>query len=337
MGVPGIQRVAGRAESRSVFPGTHSTQRPGEELRAREAGTGKGDGSWEAAPGRALAPAPPPVPCAARACPRPPDPAPSQQRALAGASGAPRYLGSDPAGRSPRRCHSALREIDTQTQLGFEGRPAAADLAPARAPLAPSAQGQGEASARGGGRQAVGMRAAASLPRIRRFFSERPRPIAAILTGFSHNTGNLAQSRENPFPSPRASPAPSSISPALPQRRAAGGGDSAPRAQRAPCRLGLGRACGCASSFGNERARGGAPDPLGARLLGGDISHEGNPIDTSLQLEDASPPAAAGTVVKTEASWEEAGMWPADHLLKPSCTILLLAFNLWDRQAHAPS
>lgn len=46
------------------------------------------------------------------------------------------------------------------------------------------------------------------LPRIRRFFSERPRPIAAILTGFSHNTGNLAQSRENPFPSPRAAPAP---------------------------------------------------------------------------------------------------------------------------------
>lgn len=65
------------------------------------------------------------------------------------------------------------------------------------------------------------MKAAASLPRIRRFFSERPRPIAAILTGFSHNTGNLAQSRENPFPSPRASPAPSGISPALPWRRAA--------------------------------------------------------------------------------------------------------------------
>lgn len=216
---------------------------------------GRGMGPGRRPRARALAPAPPPVPCAARPCPRPPDPAPSQQRALAEASGAPRYLGSDPAGRSPRRCHSALREIDTQTQLGFEGRPAAADLAPARAPLAPSAQGQGEASARGGGRQAVGMRAAASLPRIRRFFSERPRPIAAILTGFSHNTGNLAQSRENPFPSPRASPAPSSISPALPQRRAAGGGDSAPGAQRAPCRLGLGGACGCASSGSGTRGR----------------------------------------------------------------------------------
>lgn len=240
-------------------------------------------------PARALAPAPPPVPCAARPCPRPPDPAPSQQRALAGASGAPRYLGSDPAGRSPRRCHSALRETDTQTQLGFQGRPAAADLAPARAPLAPSAQGQGEASARGGGRQAVGMRAAASLPRIRRFFSERPRPIAAILTGFSHNTGNLAQSRENPFPSPRASPAPSSISPALPQRRAAGGGRRRRRrlrTRRAASSVpswGLGGACDCASSRSGTRGRAAARLTfLGARLLGGDISHEGNPIDASL-------------------------------------------------------
>ena len=69
------------------------------------------------------------------------------------------------------------------------------------------------------------MRVAAGLPRIRRFFSERPRPIAAILTGFSHNTGNLAQSRENPFPSPRAAPAPRGISPAPPRRQAAGGAD----------------------------------------------------------------------------------------------------------------
>lgn len=55
----------------------------------------------------------------------------------------------------------------------------------------------------------------AGLPRIRRFFRERPRPIAAMLTGFSHNTGNLARSRENPFPSPRAVPAP----PLRPPRR----------------------------------------------------------------------------------------------------------------------
>lgn len=53
----------------------------------------------------------------------------------------------------------------------------------------------------------------AGLPRIRRFFRERPRPIAAILTGFSHNTGNLARSRENPFPSPRAVPAPPTSAP----------------------------------------------------------------------------------------------------------------------------
>lgn len=66
------------------------------------------------------------------------------------------------------------------------------------------------------------MKAAADLPRIRRFFSERPRPIAAILTGFSHNTGNLAQSRENPFPLParRARP-PAAFPPPL---RGSGGG-----------------------------------------------------------------------------------------------------------------
>lgn len=329
--------VAGCAESRSGLPAPAAPSGPEQSSGRGKRAPGRGMGPGRRPRAEALAPAPPSVPCVARPGPRPPDPTPPQQRALAGARGAPRYLGSDPAGRSPRRCHSALREIDTQTQLGFAGRPAAADLAPAGAPLAPRAQGQGEARGRGGGRRAAGMEAAASLPRIRRFFSERPRPIAAILTGFSHNTGNLARSRENPFPSPRASPAPSGISPALPWRRAAGSGDAAPRAQGPRCRPRGGGARGRASSRSGPRGRGDAPDPLGARLLGGDVSHDGTPIDEFTNVEDASPPAAAETVVKTGASWEEAGMRPADHLLKPSCVLLALAFELWAGQPRAPA
>lgn len=49
--VQGTQRVAGCSESRAMLPGTQSTQRPREELGEREGGTGKGDGSGEAAPG----------------------------------------------------------------------------------------------------------------------------------------------------------------------------------------------------------------------------------------------------------------------------------------------
>lgn len=167
-GVQRTQRVAGSAESRLAFPGTRRTQRPGERRGAREAGTGKGDGSREAA--RGLAPAgqqaglgsasrTPASPVRGPPLPPAPDPrlpAPPQQRALAGARGAPRYLGSDPAGRSPRRCHSALRETDTQLQLGFARRPAAATLARASAPnRSPSpgpggGKGQGSRAPRGG-------------------------------------------------------------------------------------------------------------------------------------------------------------------------------------------
>lgn len=158
-GVQATQRVTGSAESRSAFPGTRRTQRPGEGRGARKAGIGKGDGSREAAPGSAPAgqqaglglclphprgsragPAPAP-------CPR--APAPPQQRALAGARGAPRYLGSDPAGRSPRRCHSALHETDTQLQLGFVRRPAAAALAPASAPNRSACPGPGGGKGQG--------------------------------------------------------------------------------------------------------------------------------------------------------------------------------------------
>lgn len=124
---------------------------------------------------------------------------------------APRYLGSDPAGRSPRRCHSALCETDTQPQLETIAGRSAPDARLASPNLRPGAK----ASAAAGGEHRVRKARAASgvLPRIRRFFRERPRPIAAILTGFSHNTGNLARSRENPFPSLRAVPAPLSSAP----------------------------------------------------------------------------------------------------------------------------
>lgn len=252
-------------------------------------------GPWRR-PSRALAPAPSPVPCAARPSPRPPDPAPPQQRVLAGAPGAPRVT----SGQIQRDVLLAAVippcAKQTQTQLGFEGRPAAADLAPARVPLASLAQGQGVANARGGGHRAVGVRRGAGLPRIRRFFSERPRPIAAILTGFSHNTGNLAQSRENPFPSPRAAPGPSGISPALPWRRVAGcGGSSAAVARGARCRLKVSvERASCTSSHLGTGERGAAPDPPGEWLLGGDISHEGNPIDKSLQRGRCFPLSRRG-------------------------------------------
>lgn len=130
---------------------------PERRTRARLPGAGRrGSGSATRTP---------PVPCGARPClwPPAPDPAPPQQRALAGARGAPRYLGSDPAGRSPRRCHSALRETDTQPQLGFALRPAAAALAPASAPARSPTQGQGKASARGGGRRATGSEGCSGL------------------------------------------------------------------------------------------------------------------------------------------------------------------------------
>lgn len=157
-------------------------------------------------------------------------------------AGAPHYLGSDPAGRSPRRCHSALCETDTQAPVRKHRRPPAAS---AQARL-PHPRARGRLSTAVAGTERAGLRGRRrALPRIRRFFSERPRPIAAILTGFSHNTGNLAQSRENPFPSPRAAPAPPSphrggapaprhgeSSAGVEQRGAEQGWDAAPGARR---------------------------------------------------------------------------------------------------------
>lgn len=49
------------------------------------------------------------------------------------------------------------------------------------------------------------------------------------MTGFSHNTGNLARSRENPFPSPRAVPAPPSVLPPSPPLSSPHGSAPAPR------------------------------------------------------------------------------------------------------------
>ena len=166
-----------------------------------------------------------------------------------------------------------------------------------------------------------GVRAAADLPRIRRFFSERPRPTAAILTGFSHSTGNLAQSRENPFPSPRAAPAPRGG-----WRRAAGGAGLARGAERARCQVGI-------LIEPAERAR--APPPVpeaeGAATRSALREHvrqegafptRGIPLMRVCSVEDASPPAAAETVVKIDTKWEEAFMRQAGHLLKPSCMIV---------------
>lgn len=72
---------------------------------------------------------------------------------LPGGRVAPRYLGSDPAGRSPRRCHSALCETDTQPQLEtIAGR-----SAPAARLASPNLRPGAKASAAaGGGRRAPG-------------------------------------------------------------------------------------------------------------------------------------------------------------------------------------
>lgn len=204
-------------------PGHSQRPRPGAALGARGAGApgrgmgpggGPGLGSRSSQVPRAVRPAPAPRP--RPAAPAPPRTAP----APAPGPAPPRYLGSGPTGRSPRRCHSALRETHTarlDPRAGRRPQPRSA-----RRPARPAARGRGHAGAGGAGRRAAGGRAAAGLPRIRRFFSERPRPIAAILTGFSHNTGNLAQSRENPAP-PARRPRPSPPRP-RPSAAAAGGG-----------------------------------------------------------------------------------------------------------------
>lgn len=157
-----------------------------------------------------------------------------------------------------------------------------------------------------------GVRAAEGLPRIRRFFRERPRPIAAILTGFSHNTGNLAQSRENPFPSPRAAPAPRGISPA-PRRpgragiaapsgsrlRSAASPSRGPRARRPARRVSARRREGRFSrgkAGGRERACRTRPrGARGAHAAGAAEAGVRPPADTVLPHSGARSPALGGS------------------------------------------
>lgn len=130
-----------RSRGRPRSPGSLGAPRSAPRSRAPAAARGpegltrggnrRGAGGWArarplAAPRVACLPAPAPV---------------------HGGPGAPRYLGSDPAGRSPRRCHSALCETDTQPQLGT--------IAGQRRPtpgLLPPPQSPGKAERRGGQR-----------------------------------------------------------------------------------------------------------------------------------------------------------------------------------------
>lgn len=210
----GRPRDSGAPERPSAeprVPGLHRGLRPAlpqtpEARRGSARGKGRGAGGWA----RALGPS---LPRGSRACsPQPQASAPSRSRASPCGRDAPRYLGSDPAGRSPRRCHSALCETDTQPQLETIAGRSAPDARLASPNLRPGAKAS--AAAGGGHRVRRAREASGVLPRIRRFLRERPRPIAAILTGFSHNTGNLARSRENPLPLPaRRSRPPSSAPP----------------------------------------------------------------------------------------------------------------------------
>lgn len=318
-GVQNTQTVAGSAESRLAFRGTRRTQRPGERHGAREAGTGKGDGSREAAPG--LAPASQqaglgiclPHPLRSRAgpapAPGPRPPAPPQQRALAGARGAPRYLGSDPAGRSPRRCHSALCETDTQLQLGFARRPAAATLAPASAPnRSPSpgpGGGKGQGSRAPGGRERGLQRAYLVFGGSSASGRGRSPPywrVSVTTPETSPNRARTPSPPRAPRPPPAASPPPlrggrRRVVPALPgawrERGADPGFPWGSRLAHPSARLGA-------------RGRSYTPGPPSASLPGGGISHEGNPIDGSSQRGGCFPSSAAETVIGAE----EAGMRP---------------------------
>lgn len=64
------------------------------------------------------------------------------------------------------------------------------------------------------------------------------------------------------------------------------------------------------SAFLGARGRGYTPNPPRANRPGGGISHEGNPIDGSLQRGGCFPSSAAATVIRAAASREEAGMRP---------------------------
>lgn len=309
--------MAGCAESRAGLAGTHGTHRTqgpgsarGERSRHhREGGWVRGGGPG---PGPGL---PHPRRSRARSAPAPgpqtqllPSTAPSPGPAP---PALPRVrsngtFSSPLSFRPARNRHTAPIRIRWQASGGSPGSGPRPSVLPQ--PRARGRQGPGMPAA------GVGGEGSAGLPRIRRFFSERPRPIAAILTGFSHNTGNLAQSRENPFPSPRAAPAPRGIFPAPRRRRLVVAVPS-----RAPRDLGAdpepGRNLWLVRP--SPPAAGGcghAPGPAGAG-----ISHEGSPIDASLQRGDRFPSGRRGSRGQSRAGWEEAGMWPAGHLLKPSC------------------
>lgn len=170
------------------------------------------------------------------------------------------------------------------------------------------------------------MRVAAGLPRIRRFFSERPRPIAAILTGFSHNTGNLAQSRENPFPSPRSVPAPGGISPAPLRRRAAGGAGAWRKRGSDP-----GSPCGSRRAHPSARlgarGRGCTPRPPRASLREAAFPTRGIPL-----MEFAAwrmlPLQCRGNRNQSRSEPGGGRDAAARHLRKPSCPISSLLSSL---------
>lgn len=117
---------------------------PGERARGR----GMGAGSAPRCPAARVPALPSPGP--------PPRPAPVPR--LPCGRVAPRYLGSDPAGRSPRRCHSALCETDTQPQLETIAGRSAPDARLASPNLRPGAK----ASAAAGGWHRVRRARAAS-------------------------------------------------------------------------------------------------------------------------------------------------------------------------------
>lgn len=89
---PGRRRGPPRVPALPQLPEARRGSAGGERARGRGMGAGS-------APRR---------PRGSRACPPR-----SRASPAAAAAASPRYLGSDPAGRSPRRCHSALCETDT--------------------------------------------------------------------------------------------------------------------------------------------------------------------------------------------------------------------------------
>lgn len=295
-----------RGSATPPSPARCSPQHPEARRRARSEESGHREGGWvrgdcprlgsrgPAGGARALPPAPPRVPCGAGPCPRPRAPGSSplgcpRRRPRRPALPRVRSSGtfSSPLSFRPaRNRHIAPIRIRSQASGGSPGSGQRPGSFPP--PMTKGRQVPGVAVAR-----RRGVRAAADLPRIRRFFSERPRPTAAILTGFSHNTGNLAQSRENPFPSPRAAPAPRGG-----WRLAAGGAGLARGAEGVRCQVGI-----LMESAERALARPPVPEAEGAATRSalrehvrqeGGISHEGNPIDASLQRGGCFPSSRRG-------------------------------------------